>query len=235
MRFAWIGLLVALCAETAFGGTMWPGGPYFGSTGWGFPGGSWGITNSSWYVGIEDRFENRYQSLVDQYNTLSQGNSDFVGSQQYEQFIDKFQQFVDRDQSFLDRLQNVGDALQTSINQTNQRIQHDENLLANPPPTTTFPKWHFPSLTSWENAITAQLNQSQTRLTALTTQQTTYQQDYTADTAFNSEIVAYLSSITVSSSAADTQSALGTTAPLLRRARQGCKSRLRLSRQPSGC
>jgi hypothetical protein len=140
----------------------------------------------------EARFEDRLDALMDQYEENVAEDPNYIGSDEYLEFVDKVERVSDRHQSFVDRQESAVGRIDHAIDNTGDRIERIDDLqerLADREPLSD----------SYREFLEQQLqnaeNRANNRIDKLNMKQDTLQTNVTQYEAFQTDIETFLGDV----------------------------------------
>lgn len=174
-------------------GVFWFGGWEYGGNHGGFYGLGLGFP-----LGFYDperaqaRFENRFDSLMTQYDEGVAGSSDFFMSTEYDHIVDKTELLTDRYGLFLSGVERNVDRLGDIISIANDDLTYYNNLLADNQADDSLSPERLARIEQWIMRVTDRID---TKVDFLTDKQTTLQTNLPTYQSFQTELSTFLSDI----------------------------------------
>ncbi len=141
---------------------------------------------------IQTRFENRFDSLMTQYNDGVAGSSDFFTSTEYDNIVGKTQTLDDRYGLFVSGVEHSIDRLDSIITFANDDVTFFNDLLAKYQADDSLSAARLDRITMWINHITDRLD---SKITSLTEKQSTLQTNLPTYQSFQTDVSTFLSDI----------------------------------------
>ena len=141
---------------------------------------------------VQERFENRFDSLKTQYDEGVAGSGDFFTTDEYGRIVDKTELLDDRYGLFVSGVERSIDRLGDVISIANDDVTYFSDLLAKYQADDSLSAARLERIEMWINRVTDRLN---TKIDSLTDKQTTLQTNLPTYQSFQTDLSTFLTDI----------------------------------------